>query len=98
MNIMRHDFTDKFQQLTAETLDFEPFGDKWPMYSFDRPAYLFWNGVANYLRNAGYSDKEIREELQSKSVRWMLDHGPIYAGDVEELGYNAASAYFGGSR
>jgi hypothetical protein len=46
---------------------------EWPMYSYSRPAYLFWNGFANALRERGLSDAQIRVELQSKGTRWLLD-------------------------
>ena len=66
---------------------------KWPMYSFDRPSYNFWNGAANYLRDSGMSDDEIGEVLMSKDARWMLDNGPINDSDIEQLGYNAMQQY-----
>jgi len=44
-----------------------------PMYSYDRPAYLFWNGVAKGLKKSGATNKEIQWWLQSKCARWMLD-------------------------
>lgn len=46
---------------------------EWPMYSYERPAYMFWNAIANTLRTRGWSDEEIKEWLQSKEPRWMLD-------------------------
>lgn len=46
----------------------------WPMHSFGRVAFLYWNGFANALREAGYEREEIRRILQSKLMRLMLDH------------------------
>jgi hypothetical protein len=50
----------------------------WPMYSFDRPAYIFWNAFAKTFHDAGWSDDKIRDWLQSKEPRWLLD------GDLSE--------------
>lgn len=44
-----------------------------PMYSFERPAYILWNGIYNGLRNRGWTDEEAREWLRSKHTRWLLD-------------------------
>lgn len=44
-----------------------------PMYSFDRVAHLFWQGVYNELRERGWTQKQAFEFLQSKHPRWMLD-------------------------
>ena len=46
---------------------------EWPMYSFERPAWKFWNGVASGLKAKGYSEEETKEWLQSKKARWFLD-------------------------
>lgn len=46
---------------------------KIPMYSYERPAYILWQGVFNGLREAGYSEKQAIDWLQSKSPRWALD-------------------------
>lgn len=45
----------------------------WPMYSFDRPAYIFWNTIAAELNKAGWTDDQIKNWLQSKAPRWALD-------------------------
>ena len=47
---------------------------KCKMYSFDTPAYLFWQGIFNGLRKAGNTEKQCFEILQSKRARWLMDH------------------------
>jgi hypothetical protein len=57
---------------------------EWPMYSFDRPAYVLWNAIANQLHKQGWDEDEIKAWLQSKLPRWSLD-GSL--GDaLEQLG------------
>jgi hypothetical protein len=46
---------------------------EWPMYSYERPAWLLWNAVAAELHVNGWSEKEIKTWLQSKATRWALD-------------------------
>ena len=46
---------------------------EWPMYSFDRAAYILWNAVAAELSAKGWKDAKIKEWLQSKATRWALD-------------------------
>jgi len=46
---------------------------EWPMYSYDRPAYVLWNAVARGLQKRGWLETEIKEWLQSKEPRWALD-------------------------
>jgi len=60
------DYTDRIGPLDS--------GAPWEMYSFERAAYEFWNGLANGLRTGGLDDDEIRDVLQSKLVRWLFDH------------------------
>ncbi len=48
-------------------------GADWPMFSYHRPADLFWQGVANRLQAAGWSERRIRDWLQSKAPRLCLD-------------------------
>lgn len=90
------DFTDRPCRLDAKP---EPYGkycaNDMPMYSYDRPAYMYWNGVANYLRSKGCADKTIAETLAHKHMRWMLDK---YDDDLQMLGYTAAKAYFQDSK
>lgn len=81
------DYTDKFGPLYSRRS-----APPWPMYSYERPAYNFWNGVANYLRSQGKSDEGIRDTLQSKDARWLLDS---FDARVTELGFELAKDYFG---
>ena len=66
-----------------------PIGTQWreparPMYSYDRPAYTFWNGVVKGLmRKRKLTVEQALEILQSKLVRWMLDG---HEGEIEALG------------
>jgi len=49
-------------------------GSDWPMYSYERPAYMVWNAIAETLHeNHGWTEKQIKDWLQSKSPRWALD-------------------------
>ncbi len=64
--------------------------NEWPMYSFTAPAYNFWNGVANELERRGMSQKAIKEFLQSKDTRWMMDH---YGERLEQLGAELVNKY-----
>ena len=64
-------------------------GNEWPMYSFDRPAFMFWNGFANGLKRLGLTDEQIKDELQSKGPRWMLDN----CDEIEKLGLKMAAKY-----
>ena len=63
-----YDYTGRICPLFPSQIDSE-----WPMYSYERPAYTFWNGFANGLKKQGFTDKEIGEWLMSKQARWMLD-------------------------
>lgn len=45
----------------------------WPMYSFERPAYVLWNSIGQTLHERGWTDEEIKTWLQSKQPRWALD-------------------------
>jgi hypothetical protein len=62
----------------------------WGMYSYDRPAWLFWNAMMNGLMDSGYSQQAAEQWLRSKAARWMLD-GDM--GDkIEELAYEFAKS------
>lgn len=50
-----------------------PGSPEWPMYSYERPAYMVWNAVASSLHDRGWTDDQIKEWLQSKNARWALD-------------------------
>lgn len=65
----------------------------YPMYSYDRPAALFWSGVAKVLADAGYDYDQIEEFLRSKNTRWMLD---MFEDKVEALGEEIAKDYLEG--
>lgn len=59
-------------------------GAEWEMYSYDRPAYMLWNAIANGLHKNGWSEEAIKDHLQSRDVRHALD-GAL--GDsIRELG------------
>ena len=44
-----------------------------PMYSFDRPATILWQGVYDAMRADGCTHEQAVEWLQSKGPRRMLD-------------------------
>lgn len=46
---------------------------RWPMYSYERPAYLLWNAIAAALHKRGWSDDKIKAWLQSRLPRKALD-------------------------
>jgi len=56
---------------------------KYPMYSYSRPAYVFWNGFAKGLAKQGFSAEKIMEILQSRDVRHYLD---AVDDQIEKLG------------
>ena len=60
---------------------------EWPMYSFDRPAFVVWNAIAANLHARGWTDAEIKDWLQSKCARWALD------GELTAFLTEAASRY-----
>jgi len=74
----RKDYTGKFCDLHPST------GREWPMYSYERPAWDFWNGFANGLKDQGFSEAEIEEWLKSKLARWLLDQN---GHKLYDLGY-----------
>ena len=66
----------------------------WPMFSYERPASILWNAIANGLHKRGWSEDKIREWLQSKNPRYALDGslgtaieeiGKIFAMDAEKV-------------
>lgn len=73
------DITDKIGPLWRN-----PEEPAWPMYSFNGPSFMLWNAIANGLHARGWSNKQIKDWLQSKGARWALD-GSV--GDaIEKLG------------
>src|SRR2546426_813450 len=69
--------TAKERRMAAqvETLDLTKEIADSGMYSYDRPAYTFWNGAAQALAAAGYENDTVIHILKSKVTRWMLDAG-----------------------
>jgi len=69
---------------------------EWPMYSFDRPARILWNAIGKRLAEKGWPQNEIKDFLQSKETRWLLD-GDL--GDaLERLGKAYADCLVEGTR
>lgn len=67
---------------------------EWPMYSYNRPAYMLWNSIANALHKKGWTEPKIKAWLQSKNPRWALD-GSL-GDELEALGKKyAAKIYLG---
>ena len=66
-----YDISDKVGQLHGK--DCWGNDPEWPMYSYDRPAYILWNAIAKNLHSRGWSDEQIKAWLQSKNTRWALD-------------------------
>lgn len=46
---------------------------KIPMYSYERPAYIFWQAVFEGLQEGGMTEEQAIDWLQSKNPRWVLD-------------------------
>jgi len=44
-----------------------------PMYSYERPAYMLWNAVAQGMVNSGMTEAKAIKWLQSKDARHALD-------------------------
>lgn len=83
-----YDITGKIGQLVGPE-DGDWFIE-WPMWSFDRPASILWNAIAERLHEAGWSDKRIKQWLQSKETRWALDG--ILGDKIIDLGREYAEA------
>lgn len=49
------------------------FEAEWPMYSFSGPSMSVWQGIADGLAKQGKTNKQIKDILQSKLMRWELD-------------------------
>jgi hypothetical protein len=80
-----YDCTDKIGQLGTDC--------KWPMYSYDRPAYTLWNAIAQNLHRRGWSDNRIKDFLQSKDTRWALDM--VLGEALQTLGDEFATKFIG---
>jgi hypothetical protein len=46
---------------------------EWPMYSYERPAYMLWNTIYNRLREHGWTEEQAGDWLKSKEPRWALN-------------------------
>jgi hypothetical protein len=62
-----YDITGKVGDLYPTT------NPEWPMFSFDRPSYILWNAIGKVLDEAGWTEDQVKDWLQSKSPRWALD-------------------------
>jgi hypothetical protein len=65
----------KINDITGKIGDLYPAREEAevPMYSYSRPAYLFWQGFYEALRKRGLTDDQALTEMQSKGARWLLD-------------------------
>jgi|KBSMisStandDraft_5_1062788.scaffolds.fasta_scaffold99877_5 hypothetical protein len=86
-----YDISDKVGQLHGK--DCWGNDPEWPMYSYDRPAYILWNAIAKNLHKRGWSDTKIKKFLQSKDTRWALDMGLGEA--LQNLGDEFATKFIG---
>ena len=48
--------------------------ESFTMYSWSRPAEMFWTAVVAKFVEAGMTEPQIQEALKSKDMRWMLDN------------------------
>lgn len=67
---------------------------KYPMYTFARPAYMFWQGFYNGLRKSGISHKEALTHMQGKGVRWLFDQDGDQ--EMEKVGQLFAKEFLDG--
>jgi len=90
----------KTKPITAHTRDFtcafhqmfplEPMPDSTPMYSFERPARIFWSAFVNGLMAGGMSEKDARDWLTSRAARHSLDQD---LGDaLADMAFSAAKS------
>lgn len=64
----------KFQDITGRVGPLFPAKKpEIPMHSFERAAYLFWQGFYQGLMRRGLTHEQAVAELQSKGTRWMFD-------------------------
>ena len=64
---------------------------EWPMYSYERPACILWNAIANGLIAKGWSEYQLKKWLQSKDTRYALDG--ILGDKLEALGEEYAATF-----
>lgn len=60
-----------------------------PMYSYSRPANLFWQGVYNELTKT-MSHEQALKDLQSRNSRWMIDQ---FDNEIVKFGEELAKKY-----
>jgi hypothetical protein len=77
------DYTGKMGQMY--TVDYNGKPHEWAMYSFNKVSMLFWNAFANKLRKSGMSDAKIKETLQHRDMRHMLDSDDKIEALAEEM-------------
>jgi len=65
-----------------------------PIDPFDRPATILWQAAYDAMREAGRTDAQATEWLQSKAPRWLLDgeYGDKLRKLGEKMGRRAAAA------
>lgn len=61
-----------------------------PMYSYERPASLFWQGVYDGLIARSMTHDQAMEWLQSKHARWILNS---CGEELTELGRSTTNRY-----
>ncbi len=85
--------TYKHEDISSRIGELFPSSDKpeYPMYSYNRPAYNFWQGFYHGLRKKGMTHKKAIAVLQSKAARHMLDG---HADEVQALGEKLATQGF----
>jgi hypothetical protein len=63
------------------------------MYSYSRPAWIFWNAAMNTLiQKHGMTETQAIEWLRSKHARWMLDRSEEQIENAAELMINEYAA------
>ncbi len=60
------------------------------MYSYDRPAYNFWQGFYETLIKRGLTHEQALEELSSTGTRHFLDQEDV---QIKRLGSELAEIY-----
>lgn len=78
--------------ITGKICDLHPSYGDWPMYSYERPAWLLWNTIANALHDKGWTEDQIKEWLQSKDPRIALDGG--LGNEIQKLGKAYVEQFF----
>lgn len=76
--------------ISGDICDLYPNTGSCPMYSFSRPAYVFWQGFYDALIGRGIPHEDVMKILQSKGVRHMLDGREE---EIEELGRKMGESF-----